>query len=96
MAIRVIIEWKTSPGTEPLLSELLRENRARLLGIKGYISGETLRCLDDPSTLIVVSTWRTLADWEAWVTSEERKEMQDKIESLLGAPSVHRVYICGQ
>jgi len=94
MAIRVILEWKISPGTESLLHELLRENRARLLGTKGYISGETLHCLDDPSTLIVVSTWGTLADWDAWVNSKERKEAQDKIESLLGAPSVHRAYIC--
>ncbi len=94
MAIRVIIEWKTSPGTESLLSELLRENRARLLGTRGYISGETLRCLDDPSTLIVISTWSTLAEWEAWVNSKERKEAQDKIDTLLGAPSVYRVYIC--
>jgi len=95
MAIRVIIEWKTFPGNESLLNELLVKTRTKLLGTKGYIYGETLRSLDDPSSFIVISAWNSLEDWNAWVESEGRKEALKEVDALLRAPSVHRVFICG-
>jgi heme-degrading monooxygenase HmoA len=71
------------------------KNRTRLLGTKGYISGETLHALDDPSSFLIISTWNSFDDWNAWVTSEKRRETQTKIDNLLRTPSVHHVYLCG-
>ena len=95
MAVRVFIRCETISGNESLLYELLMRNRARLLGTKGYISGETLQALDDPSSFLIISTWNSLEDWNAWVNSKERKETQTKIENLLRTHSVHHVYLCG-
>ena len=95
MAIRVFIRYETIPGNESSLYQLLMENRTRLLGIKGYISGETLQALDDPSSFLVISTWNSLKDWNVWVNSKGREEIQTRIKHLLRTPPVHHVYLCG-
>lgn len=95
MVIRVCIRYDTIPGNESSLYELLVENRTRLLGIKGYISGETLQALDDPSSFLIVSTWNSLEDWNVWVNSKERKEIQTKIKHLLRTAPVHHLYLSG-
>jgi heme-degrading monooxygenase HmoA len=71
------------------------KNRTRLLGTKGYISGETLRALDDSSSFLIISTWSSVEYWNVWVNSRDRKEAQAKIDNLLRTPSVHHVYLCG-
>jgi heme-degrading monooxygenase HmoA len=93
MAIRVIIERKTIPGNELLLNDLLMKLRTRAMSAKGYISGETLRSLEDSNMYIVISTWNSVEEWKAWADNKERKEVQTKIDALLKAPAVHRVYV---
>jgi len=92
MAIRVIIERKTIPGNELLLNDLLMKLRTKAMGAKGYISGETLRSLEDSNVYIVISTWNSVEEWKAWADNKERKEIQAKIDALLKAPAIHRVY----
>jgi heme-degrading monooxygenase HmoA len=93
MAIRVIIERKTIPGNELLLNDLLMKLRTKAMSAKGYISGETLRSLEDSNVYIVISTWNSVEEWKAWAGNKERKEIQAKIDALLKAPAVHRVYV---
>jgi heme-degrading monooxygenase HmoA len=93
MAIRVIIERKTIPGNELLLSDLLMKLRTKAMSAKGYISGETLRSLEDSNVYIVISTWNSVEEWKAWADNKGRKEIQAKIDALLKAPAVHRVYV---
>jgi heme-degrading monooxygenase HmoA len=94
--IKVIVERRTIPGHTLELNDLLTELRSRAMRAKGYISGETLRSIDDPDRYVVISTWMSLADWEAWASSEARKTIQDKIDGLLRTPSTHRVYMHGE
>jgi len=44
------------------MMSILRELRALALPRRDYISGETLRSKDDPSTYIVISTWESVED----------------------------------
>jgi heme oxygenase (mycobilin-producing) len=93
MAIKVIIERKAIPGNDLELNRMLMELRAKAVKVKGYISGETLRELDDPNTCIVIATWNTLEDWKAWESNKDRVDVQAKIDALLRAPSKHRVFV---
>jgi heme oxygenase (mycobilin-producing) len=93
MAIKVIIERKAIPGNELELNRLLMELRSRAMKLKGYISGETLRDVDDPNTSIVIATWDSLEDWKAWEENKDRKEIQAKVDALLRAPARHRVFV---
>ena len=96
MAIRVLIERRIVPENEPALNNLLMKLRGRAMLARGYISGETLRALDDPNEYLVISTWNTLDDWKKWEADKERKEIQSQIDSLLRAPSIQRVFLYEQ
>ena len=93
MAIRVLIERKIVPENQPNLNNLLMKLRGKALLAKGYISGETLRSLDDPTEYLVISTWNSLDDWKRWESDQERRDIQHQIDNLLRAPSVHRVFV---
>jgi heme-degrading monooxygenase HmoA len=93
MAIRVLIERKIVPENEPALNNLLMKMRSRAMLAKGYISGETLRCLDDPNEYLVISTWSSLDDWRRWEGDKERLEITGEIDLLLRLPSTLRVFV---
>ncbi len=92
MAVRIIIERRIKKGKEMDLARLLLELRSRAVKEKGYITGETLRDYDDPSTHIVISTWESAEDWKSWSNKGERVEVQSKIEELLIEPSKTKIY----
>jgi heme-degrading monooxygenase HmoA len=93
MTIRVLIERKIITENEPSLNNLLMKLRGKAMLAKGYISGETLRSLDDPNEYLVISTWNSLQDWKTWEADKERQEIQSQIDSLLRAPSIQRVFV---
>ena len=92
MAVRIIIERRIKKGKELDLAKLLLELRSRAVKQKGYITGETLRDYDDPSTHIVISTWESAEDWKTWSNRGERMEVQSKMEELLIEPSRTKIY----
>jgi len=92
MAVRIIIERRIKEGKEMDLAKLLLELRSRTVREKGYITGETLRDYEDPSTHIVISTWESAEDWKSWSNKKERLEIQSKIEELLSEPSKTKIY----
>jgi heme-degrading monooxygenase HmoA len=71
---------------------LLKELRSRATVQPGYISGETLRKIDTPDEYLVISTWESVEDWSKWSTSQERKEIQGKIDTLLGGKTEHAIF----
>ena len=93
MAIRVLIERKIDPQNEPILNNLQMRMRSKAMLAKGYISGETLRSLDDPNEYLVISTWNSLDEWRKWEANPERLEIHGEINSLLRAPAVQRIFI---
>ncbi len=92
MAIKVIIERRIKEGKEGELAQLLRQLRAKALLASGYISGQTLRSVDDPRLYVVISTWKSLEDWREWEKDPERAELQRKIDELLEEPAKFRVF----
>jgi heme-degrading monooxygenase HmoA len=93
MAIRVLIERRIVPENQPALSSLLIRLRSKAMHAKGYISGETLRSLQDPNEYLVIGTWNSFDDWKRWEAKKERQEIQSQIDSLLRAPAVQRVFV---
>ena len=92
MAIRVLIEREIEPGQEINIHELLMQLRAKAMKVKGYISGETLRSLDDPRKFLVISTWNSVADWKAWESDPGRRKAQEELNRLLRHPERTTVY----
>jgi len=92
MPVKVIIKrkWKIEQPEEllPLLTEL----RSQAQKQPGYISSETLRSLDDPGDFMVISEWETSDDWKKWSQSKERRDIQHKVDSLIGERSFYEIY----
>ncbi len=93
MAIRIIIDRKVKKGKESDFAKLLRELRSKAVPSKGYISGETLRALDDPHNYIVITTWQSVDDWKEWEKNPARKKIQSKIEKFMARPTKTKIYL---
>jgi len=87
MAVKILIYRKVRPGKEKELSEAVRNLRSKAIHAEGYISGETLRSIEDPSVHLVMSTWKSIEDWNNWLNTPERKAFQQKIDAILEEPT---------
>lgn len=92
MTVRVIIEREAKPGQEARLQLLMIQARTKALKTKGYISGETLRALDNPRQFVVLSNWNSAEDWNSWEKDSERIKLQLELEPLLTGKEKCTVY----
>jgi len=92
MAVQVIIKRKFKIESPEELFPLLTELRIRAKDQPGYISGETLRNIDTSGNYLVISKWETADDWKKWFNSEERRDIQGKVDSLLGEKTFYEIF----
>lgn len=95
MAIKIIIRRRVPKEKEARLLPLLLEMRSKATTQPGYISGETMRNVDDPQDFIVISTWQSVEAWKTWLASKGRTEIQNKIDALLEEKTNYGVYYYG-
>ena len=87
MAVKILIRRKVKPSKERELNETVKELRSKAIHAQGYISGEALCSIEDPSVHLVISTWKSLEDWNHWADSPERKVFQQKTDAMLEEPT---------
>ncbi len=92
MAVKILIKRKVAPENVLNLTALLKKLRSLTMNQAGYIYGETLRRVDRRDECMVISTWRSLEDWNAWVNNHDRIAIQNDIDSLLGEKTEYAVY----
>jgi len=92
MPIQVIIKRKWQTDNPEALFPLLTEIRSLAQKQPGYISGETLRSLDDPEDYMVVSKWETADEWKKWLQCKERRDLQGKVDSLIGERTFYEIF----
>lgn len=92
MAVKIIIKRIVPESKAEALKPLLQKLRNLAMQQSGYISGETFKRVDRSGENLVVSTWKSMDDWRAWVISDERIGTQEKIDYLLGEKTEYEVY----
>jgi len=92
MAVQVIIKRKFKVDNSEELIPLLTKLHICAKDQPGYISGETLRSLDNPEDYLVFSKWETFEDWEEWFNSKERRDIQGKVDSLIGEKTFYEIF----
>ena len=92
MPVQVIIKRKWQTDNPEALFPLLAELRSLAKKQTGYISGETLRSLDDPDDYMVISKWETADDWQKWLQSKERRDLQGQVDSLIGERTFYEIF----
>ena len=95
MAVKIFIKRRVPQDKAKAMIPLFRQMRASAATQPGYITGETLRNMDNPDEFIVISTWQSSEDWNKWLQSDERNEVQSKIDDLLGGETHYDIYHYG-
>jgi heme-degrading monooxygenase HmoA len=90
--IRIHIKRNVTEDKADELKLLINRLRGVTMGTPGYIAGETLKRIDKPGESLVVTKWQSEFYWKLWLESEERAEIQSKIDQLLGSETVYEVY----
>ncbi len=85
--IRIVLEHRTKGSSDTMkLVQVIRDIRAVASQQHGFITGETLVNIEDPTHVLVISTWQTADDWKAWDESPVRIEMRKPLLKLLAEP----------
>jgi len=92
MAVKIFIKRKAVDKNIIELTVLLKRMRSLTLNQPGYIYGETLRRIDQPDECLVVSTWRSIEDWNNWFRNPQRQSVQSEIDLLLGEETTYAMY----
>jgi len=92
MTVKIFIKRVVSSENILALTLLLKKLRSLTLNQPGYIFGETLKRVDREDECMVISTWRSLEDWNAWLNNQERATIQSEIDLLLGLETDYSVY----
>jgi heme-degrading monooxygenase HmoA len=74
------------------LKALINQLRSITMGRAGYIAGETLKRVDQPGEILVVTKWQSIYYWNEWYRSQQRSEVQGKIDRLLGGETQYEIY----
>ena len=92
MAIKVFIKRKCPKDKERELFRCIKEIRRLVPQQSGYISGEYLKSIDESNEIVTISSWFSYDDWYSWFESDERKEIQSRIDSIEGVTTEYSIY----
>ena len=93
MAVKILIKRSIGQEVAQVVRPLIVELRSHAMRQPGYISGETLKCIDRPGEYLVVSTWQSVNDWNIWIHSQERRLLEEKIEAITGKAAEYTPYV---
>ncbi|MBC2709510.1 MAG: antibiotic biosynthesis monooxygenase [Desulfosarcina sp.] len=94
MAIEVFIRRRFIKEKKEALAPLIVRLRSLALAQPGYISGETLKCIDPAGEdeYLVRSTWRSVEEWKTWLHGDKRTAIQNEIDAIMGEETEYRIY----
>jgi heme-degrading monooxygenase HmoA len=76
-------------GCEPEWDAAMRERLAAATDRVGWVSGQLLIPLEGLNQRMIIGTWQTRADWEAWHNDATFLETRRRLEGLEAGASRH-------
>ena len=92
MAVKILIYRYISKQQESVVRPFLKQIRQKALATKGYISGETLISGDDIEENLIISSWESRDDWEAFMEDEDSRGIHYRIDQVLGRETIYKIY----
>jgi heme-degrading monooxygenase HmoA len=78
----VITTMRIPAGAEEDWDSLIRQRFESAHDRPGWVSGQLLTPTDAAETRVIVGTWRSRDDWEAWHDDPAFLEQRDRLQSL--------------
>ncbi len=95
MLAKILINRQFKSGNEKEILNLLNELRSIAMQQPGYVSGLTMSAPDDPNNMMVISTWQSLEDWQAWQANTERNNLEAMLDIYQQKPTEFKEYVVG-
>ena len=95
MSIKALIKRTVPQDKARNMLHLFMEMRTLATAQPGYISGETMKSIDNPDVYLIISTWESADDWEKWLLSKKRQAIQKKMDTLLGGKTTYEIFQYG-
>ena len=94
MAVEILIRRRFVKEKASDIAPLMIQLRSLTKEKPGYISSESLRCIDpsDDDEYLIRSTWQSVEDWKNWLDSKERRDIQERIDVISGEETEYRIY----
>lgn len=90
--IKVLIRRHVSDAHRDALISLINQLRATIVGHPGYLSSETLKRIDSPGEILVISKWQSRFYWNQWFESDVRTKIQGEIDQLPDTQTQYEIY----
>ena len=90
--MRLLIERRLIDHVGTFAHDVFCELRLEAINKPGYISGETLRDVDDPNHYIVISSWQSQQDCDAWPDLDESRRADEQFRAVLAEPEKATVW----
>lgn len=81
--IRVIIERQIAETLEGIYEQRARSVLQQAVEVPGFISGESLKGTNNANHRVILSSWRSVADWYRWYQSPQRRAMMADLAPML-------------
>jgi heme-degrading monooxygenase HmoA len=78
----IVTHVRLKQGAEPEWDAAMRERLAAAASRAGWIGGQLLMPLEHLNRRVIIGTWQTRADWEAWHTDPAFAETRQRLEGL--------------
>jgi len=92
MDIKIIIFRRYSKEKlvelQPILDELYR----LVFKFGGFVSGETLVNIEEPGEHMIISTWNSIDEWEAYHQAGKVKELCGMVDIIIGQHTSHKIF----
>ena len=94
MSVQVLIRREFIKEKAKEVAPLMVKLRSLARSQPGFISSESLRCIDPPdeSEYLIRSSWNSVEDWRNWRRSEARQAIQSQIDAIAGVETEYRIY----
>jgi heme-degrading monooxygenase HmoA len=74
-------------GSEPAWDAAMRERMESAKTQRGWVGGQLVIPLDGLNSRVIIGTWETRADWEAWHADPKFHETRKQLQGLESAAS---------
>ena len=85
----IVTHITLKPGSEPEWDSAMRERLERVKEHRGWVAGQLLIPLDGLNQRVIIGTWQSRADWEAWHADPTFAETRKRLDGLEEQPPKH-------
>jgi heme-degrading monooxygenase HmoA len=98
MTVVVMVSARIKPGTRLEFERAFRQVSDRVRGTEGHLEDRLLRAHDDEHSYILMGTWRSASDFQAWEDAPVHREVTTPMRPFWNGPvtrTIHEVVAQG-